>query len=106
MERSIGYLETSFAPLRHASDLDDLQAQADTWTTEVADQRQVRRLGARVADALAVERASLRRLPGSWPDVDRRLEVRASRDGFVQVAGVDYSVPPRLTGRRLGCGCR
>jgi transposase len=102
VERAIGYLETSFLPLRSAADLVDLQAQADTWTTEVADQRQVRRLGARVADALAVERAALRRLPERWPDIDRRLEVRASRDGFVRVAGVDYSVPPRLAGRRLG----
>ncbi len=28
--------------------------------------------------------------------------MRASRDGFVRVAGVDYSVPPHLAGRRLG----
>jgi hypothetical protein len=49
-----------------------------------------------------VERGRLRRLPQRWPDVDRCLEVRASRDGFVRVAGVDYSVPPRLAGRRLG----
>jgi transposase len=102
VERTIGYLETSFLPLRSATGLADLQAQADTWTIEVADQRQVRRLGTRVADALMVERANLRRLPERWPDVDRHLEVRASRDGFVRVAGVDYSVPPRLAGRRLG----
>ncbi len=102
VERSIGYLETSFLPLRAPGGLADLQAQADEWTTVVADARLVRRLGARVGDALAVERASLRRLPERWPDVDRRLEVRASRDGFVRVAGVDYSVPPRLAGRRLG----
>jgi hypothetical protein len=102
VERSIGYLESSFLPLRAAADLADLQTQADQWTTQVADQRWLRRLGARVADALLVERASLRRLPERWPDVDRHLEVRASRDGFVRVADVDYSVPPRLAGRRLG----
>ena len=102
VERAIGYLESSFAPLRRVSDLADLQARADAWTVQVADQRHVRRLGARVADALVVERAALRRLPERWPEVDRRLEVRASRDGFVRVAGVDYSVPPRLAGRRLG----
>jgi hypothetical protein len=54
-----------------------------------------------VADALGVERAWLRRLPSAWPDVTERLEVRASADGFVRVGGVDYSVPPRLAGRRL-----
>jgi transposase len=102
VERTIGYLETSFAPLRQASCLADLQAQVDTWTIEVADHRHVRRLGARVADALQVERASLRRLPDRWPDVDQHLEVRASRDGFARVGGVDYSVPPRLASRRLG----
>jgi transposase len=101
VERSIGYLQTSFLPLRRASDLLDLQAQADEWTTTVADARYLRRLGARVADALAVERSALRRLPGHWPDTDQQLEVRASQDGFVRVAGVDYSVPPRLAGRRL-----
>jgi hypothetical protein len=88
--------------LRSAGGLADLQDQADAWTLEVADQRQVRRLAARVADALVVERAALRRLPERWPDTDRHLQVRASRDGLVRVAGVDYSVPPRLAGRRLG----
>jgi transposase len=102
VERAIGYLESSFAPLRQASDLADLQAQADTWTVEVADQRHVRRLGARVADALVVERAALRRLPERWPDTDRHVEARASRDGFVRAGGADYSVPPRLASRRLG----
>ena len=33
VERAIGYLETSFVPLRSAADLADLQAQADAWTT-------------------------------------------------------------------------
>jgi len=54
-----------------------------------------------VADALAVERGWLRRPPAVWPDVDQRLEVRASSDGFVRVGGVDYSVPPRFARRRL-----
>jgi hypothetical protein len=48
-----------------------------------------------------VERAALRPLPQVWPEVSERLEVRASSDGFVRVGGVDYSVPPRLAGRRL-----
>ncbi len=68
----------------------------------MADQRQVRRLGARVADVLAVERAALRALPTRWPDTDRHFEVRASRDGSVRAGGADYSVPPQLAGRRLG----
>jgi hypothetical protein len=61
----------------------------------------VRRIDAVVADALAVERGWLRALPTHWPDVDQRLEVRASSDAFVRVGDVDYSVPPRFARRRL-----
>ena len=54
-----GYLETSFLPLREFADLADLQAQSDAWTADVAWPRHHRRLGARVIEALAVERAEL-----------------------------------------------
>lgn len=101
IERVIGYLETSFLPLRTFTGITDLQTQSDEWTTTVADHRRVRRIGGLVADALAVERAALRPLPRVWPDVDQHLEVRASSDGFVRVGGVDYSVPPRFARRRL-----
>ncbi|MCI0689061.1 MAG: IS21 family transposase [Sporichthyaceae bacterium] len=101
IERAIGYLETSFLPLRSFTDIADLQAQADQWTAQVADTRRPRRLAGSVADALQVERGVLRPLPAVWPDVTERLEARASSDGFVRVGGVDYSVPPRLAGRRL-----
>lgn len=101
IERMIEYLQTSWLPLRSLADLEDMQAQADSWTVEVADGRHVRRLGGTAGDALGVEREQLRPLPARWPDVDSRLEARASSDGFVRVADVDYSVPPRLAGRRL-----
>jgi hypothetical protein len=68
---------------------------------EVADRRRVRRVDAVVTDALAVERGWLRPPPPSWPDVEQRLEVRASSDAFVRVGAVDYSVPPRFARRRL-----
>lgn len=32
---------------------------------------------------------------------DRHLEVRVSKDCFIRVADVDYSVPPQLVGRRV-----
>ncbi len=101
VERTNGYLETSFLPLRSFEDLADLQGQHDTWAEEVAWRRHLRRLGGRVAEALAVERAELAPLPDPLPAVDRRLEVRASRDGFARVAGVDYSLPPGYALRRL-----
>ena len=101
VERTNGYLETSFLPLRSFADLSDLQTQSDDWAREVAWRRYHRRLGARVEEALAVERAALAPLPALAPQLERRLELRASRDGFVRVAGVDYSLPPGYGLRRL-----
>ena len=101
VERTNGYLETSFLPLRSFRDLDDLQAQSDAWTLEVAHRRHHRRVGGRVGDALASERGYLHALPDPLPDVDERIEVRVQKDGFVRVGGVDYSVPPGLARRRV-----
>ena len=57
VERTNGYLETSFLPLRRFSGLADLQGQHDAWAEGVAWPRHLRRLGGRVAEALADERA-------------------------------------------------
>jgi transposase len=101
IERMNQFLETSFLPLRNFDSITDLQHQVDQWLVQVADRRRVRRIDAVVADALAVERGWLRPAPSRWPDVDQRLEVRASSDAFVRVGDVDYSVPPRFARRRL-----
>ena len=101
VERTNGYLERSFLPLREFADLEDLQSQHDVWTTDVAFRRHHRRVGGRVGDALAAERRFLHALPDQVPDVDRRTEVRVQKDGFVRVGDVDYSVPPGLARRRV-----
>jgi len=101
VERTNGYLETSFLPLRDFEDLDDLQTQSDDWTAEVAYRRHHRPVGGRVGEAWAAERRYLRGLPDPLPDVDLRTEVRVQKDGFVRVSGVDYSVPPGLARRRV-----
>jgi transposase len=100
-ERTIGYLETSFLPLRSFDCIEDLQTQHDQWATEVAFRRHHRRVGHRVGDAWRVEQGFLAPLPDPLPDVDRRIEVRVTKDGFCRVGDVDYSVPPGLSGRRL-----
>jgi len=101
VERTIGYAETSFLPLRAFDSLEDLQDQHDTWATEVAYRRHIRRLGGTVADRFAAERSFLAPLPDPLPDTDRHLEARAGKDAFVRVDGVDYSVPPAFVGRRI-----
>ncbi len=73
----------------------------DTWTCEVAYRRHHRRVGARVGDAWTVEKRFLAPLPDILPDTDRHLETRVAKDAFVRAAGVDYSVPPGLTRRRV-----
>lgn len=101
VERTVGYLETSFLPLRHFRDLADLQAQHDTWAQSKAYPRFHRRVGARVIDAYRVEKGHLGPLPDPLPDTDQRLETRISKDAFIRAVGVDYSVPPGLVGRRV-----
>jgi transposase len=101
VERTIGYAETSFLPLRDFTSLDDLQDQHDAWASDIAYRRHIRRLGARVAERYAVERGFLGRLPDPRPDTDLHLEARAGKDAFVRVLGVDYSVPPAFVGRRV-----
>ncbi|HYV01879.1 MAG TPA: hypothetical protein VEM93_06040 [Actinomycetota bacterium] len=48
-----------------------------------------------------MEKGYLRAVPDPLPDVDRRIEVRVTKDGFVRVGNVDYSVRPGLAGRWL-----
>jgi transposase len=102
VERTIGYLETSFLPLRTFEGLADLQAQHDDWAATTAYRRWHRRIGARVSDAWTVERGFLAPIPDPLPDTDRRTEVRVTKDGFCRIGDVDYSVPPGLSGRRVG----
>ena len=100
-ERTIQYLQTSFAPLRTFASLADLQAQHDEWNENVARKRHHRRVGARVGDAYGVERATLAALPSPLPDVGDRVEARVMKDGFVRYGGADYSVPPGHSLRRV-----
>ena len=101
VERTIGYLETSFLPTRMFSSLDDLQGQHDDWARETAHRRYHRRVGAKVSDAYNVERGFLHPLPDPLPDTSVHLETKAGKDIFIRVGDVDYSIPPGLTGRRL-----
>lgn len=43
----------------------------------------------------------MRSLPEAMPDVDRRLVTRVPPDPYVRVDTCDYSLDPRLVGRRV-----
>jgi transposase len=98
VERTIGYLETSFLPLRTFASLSDLQAQHDAWVTDVAATRRMRRTGTTMAGGWAIERGHLGPFPEPLPDTDLHLEGRAVK-GWLRVDGADYSVPPTCADR-------
>ena len=101
VERLQGYLETSFEPGRSFCNELDFQEQLDRWFHERANLRFHRTLRCRPVDRLAEELATMRPLPERMPDVDRRLVTRIAVDPYVRVDTCDYSLDPRLVGRRV-----
>jgi transposase len=101
VERLQGYLETSFEPGRRFLGPLDFQEQLDRWFDERANVRFHRTLRCRPADRLVEERALLRPVPARLPDVDRRFVTRVPPDPYVRVDSCDYSLDPRLVGRRV-----
>jgi transposase len=101
VERFQGYLETSFEPGRSWVNEHDYQHQLDRWIVDKANQRVHRALRARPAELLAAEQRALRVLPAEVPDLDRRLVVRVGHDPYLRFDTCDYSLDPRLVGRRV-----
>ena len=101
VERLQGYLETSFEPGRAFVGELDFQEQLDRWFCERANLRFHRTLRCRPADRLAEELQVMRPLPERMPDPDRRLVTRITPDPYVRVDCNDYSLDPRLVGRRV-----
>ena len=100
VERLQGYMESNFEPGRHFANPLDFQLQLDTWF-EKANARTHKTLRARPVDRLAEERRVMRALPGREPDVDRRWVTRVPPDPHVRLDTNDYSLDPRLVGRRV-----
>jgi transposase len=101
VERLQGYAETSFEPGRAFAGELDFQAQLERWFDERANARFHRTLRCRPLDRLAEELAVMRPLPTPLPDVDRRLVTRVPPDPYARVDSNDYSLDPRLVGRRV-----
>jgi transposase len=101
VERLQGYLETSFEPGRSFAGELDYQEQLDRWFDGRANVRFHRTLRCRPIDRLAEELTVMGPLPERMPDVDRRLVTRVPPDPYVRVDSNDYSLDPRLVGRRV-----
>jgi len=100
VERLQGYMETNFEPGRRFANHLDFQLQLDGWF-EKANARTHRGLRARPVDRLAEELEVMRALPEQEPDLDRRLVVRVPPDPYLRFDTNDYSLEPKLVGRRV-----
>ncbi len=100
-ERLQGFMETSFEPGRSFANELDFQDQLDRWFDERANVRLRRTLRERPVDRLERERESMRPLPEPGPDLDRRIVMRVPPQPYVHVDRNDYSLDPRLVGRRV-----
>jgi transposase len=99
VERLQGYLETNFEPGRHFVNERDYQAQLDQWFFK-ANARTHRTLRCRPVDRLPAEREQMAALP-AFPDLDRRWVCRVPADPYLRFDTCDYSLDPRLVGRRV-----
>jgi len=119
VERTVGYLETSFLPLRHPKDIADLQDQHDVWASERAFRRHHRRV---ILQADRVQQYLVNRgidgvqqgdratgTTGAGEPDDRRaarvsqdsLEVRQLRTAQAQHGSRGSSVPEKVTSSNL-----
>ena len=102
VERAIRYIRDSFFAARKWRDIDDLNAQAETWCNGIAadrlwpDDRSIT-----VREAFERERGSLLALPDDRPAVDERVEVRIGKTPYARFDKNDYSVPHTHVRRTL-----
>lgn len=105
VESGVKYVEGNLWPTLQFVDLADLNRQALTWCTSVADQRVHGTTFEQPADRLVREREML----SAMPALDRltpfvRDVRRVARDGFVQIHGSYYGVPWAHAGQHVSVG--
>ena len=101
LERLHDFIERSFEPARSFANELDFQDQLDRWFAERANARLHRGIRAVPAERLSLERESMRPLPDRMPDLDRRFVTRVAAQPYLRVDTNDYSLDPRLAGRRV-----
>ena len=100
VERPFRYIRQDFFLGRSFYDLDDLNAQFNTWLANIANVREHATTGRIVSEHFAEEQPQLLPLPAVRYDAVLTVERRISREGMVAVAGNYYSVPD-TTRRRV-----
>jgi transposase len=101
VERLQDFAERSFEPGRRFANELDFQHQLDAWFDERANPRVHKTLRCRPIDRLIEERAVMAPLPARPPDTDRRWVLRVPPDPYLRFDTCDYSLDPRLVGRRV-----
>jgi len=102
VERSIRYIRDNFFAARTFTDLDDLNAQAQTWCEGPAcDRRWPEDDQLTVRQAAQAEQPSLMQLPEHDYPVAERLEVHAGKTPYVRFDLNDYSIPHTHVRRTL-----
>ena len=96
----IRFMRTNFEPGRSFANERDYQLQLDDWCERV-NARVHRTTRTVVAERLAEERERMRPLPARMPDADRRFVVRVAAQPYLRFDTNDYSLDPRLAGRRV-----
>jgi transposase len=95
----IGYVRQNFWPLRHFTDLTDVNRQAREWLKEVANQRLHRETRQRPGDRFRPD--CLRPLPSLTPDYRDTAEALVHKDLRLHFDGNRYCAPAHLVGQRL-----
>ncbi len=101
VERLQDFIERSFEPGRSFANELDYQLQLDAWFDTRANPRVHKTLRCRPIDRLREERAVMAPLPAAPPDTDRRWVLRVPPDPYLRFDTCDYSLDPRLVGRRV-----
>jgi transposase len=101
VERLQDFAERSFEPGRRFANELDFQLQLDAWFDERANPRVHKTLRCRPVDRLIEERQVMAPLPERPPETDRRWVLRVPPDPYLRFDTCDYSLDPRLVGRRV-----
>jgi hypothetical protein len=100
LERTHRFVHGNFEAGRLFANPLDFQAQLDRWTDKI-NGRVHRTTRAVVSERLGAERQQMRPLPAQLPQVERRWVVRVPPQPYLRFDRNDYSLDPRLAGRRV-----